>query len=148
MHRFVRQAILFACSVLLAGDIWPANWELVAMAEDRSAWLFLDHSSINREKETVTARLMLEYAEDQAGIPETHDEPYVAVRNRIRFNCAKELFLPLEQEYLYSEEGFVAGGDLSPEGWRPIFPGSLVESAYGILCGESQAPAPNQPGGI
>lgn len=135
MKPFDKRILILVLSLALPSpDAWPGKWQPVAISEDHSAWLFVDNSSIKRIKGKATARIMVEYADDQPGIPDTNYLSYVAIRDLIQFDCRKKLLLPLEEEYLDSGEGFLGGSDLSGENWRPIFPGSLIETAYDIAC--------------
>ena len=140
MKRIGKRGLELSFILLLwSASTWADRWQAVAISEDHSAWLFLDMASIKRYKGTATARIMLEYADDQPGIPETDYVPYISIRSLLRFDCIKRRLLSLEEEYLDGDEGFLGGSDLSGEGWGPVISGSLVESAFAIVCKKRKA---------
>lgn len=114
--------------------IGAESWEPIAISADHSAWLFVDRQSIKRSQNVSTVRVMTEYEEDQRGIAETGYLSYVIVRNLLRVDCAKRQVQALEEEYLDSSDTFLGGKDVTKEPWEAIERGSLIESAFVLVC--------------
>lgn len=140
MRPLATPFVVFMLALLLpTADAWSSQWEPVAISEDHEAWLFLDFASIKRSKSGPTARVMTEYAEPQPGIAETDFRPYVIIRNRVRFNCAKRLSMALEEDYLDADDVLLGEKEFieKEKEWEPVLTGSLIEEVYDIVCKKS-----------
>lgn len=138
--RLVLQASA-VCSVALpavsAVHARTADWQPLAISADHSSWMFLDQSSIVHKGKKVSVRVLLEYDQPQAGLPETNEVPYRRVLNLMSFNCADKSLLVLQEEYLDGEQQLLGQADVSSATWDPVLPESLIEPVFDAVCGRS-----------
>jgi hypothetical protein len=132
----MRKTILM---MLLAAVSSSAAAEWVEVGSDEAATVYADPATIRKEGGMATMWSLFDYK--AVRVPDKPFEPYLSMRGQSEYDCKKQQARGLSASY---HPGNMAKGDLTivvysnpaTGNWKPVPPGSLIETLWKFACGK------------
>ena len=131
----MRNAILM---MLLAVVSSSAAAEWVEVGSDETATVYADTATIRKARNRVKMWSLFDYK--TVRVPDKPLQPYLSMRGQSEYDCKKQRSRGLSVSF---HPGHMARGDVtlihtnaSPDNWRPVPPGSVIEALWKVACGK------------
>lgn len=129
----MKKKLGFALALAIVSSGALATWEKVASDDDDDGSMYVDRATIRKSGATVKMWDVMSYQKirNARGV-----EPFFSIRSLSEYDCNAEKYRLLSYSFHTGKmaSGQISSSDTEVRNWKPIPPGTLVESAWQIAC--------------